>query len=513
MARSLGETIDRASIGALADGETEFMRFLAGLDAGESAISRHVGRRRALLCYAQQFGLLAACPIEREWEPVAEATRCEKGGTLAIVKHAQAHGLHPSEFSQLHVDAWKLETLNRGCTVSYVDAVEKRFRFALREAKLQDLFPAFSASKRTQPFSLRLEGMVPLLQADVSEIVDTLRTKAQDGTVRVGENLLAQLEALCGYAINVLGMTGITSVDSLLTKDFLKKYVEWLKQTRKCKRPAISNRLGGLHTVIRSLDRFRGKDFSWWSDLLSTVEYEPESAIKERRRSRGLRYLQLLAVPSKIRNDRLSAKNSSPKELTWLLHDELLMKIAVMLAWDASLIRACRISEPAPNLFKKPTPTDRSSLAFTPAATEARAKDKDVDLWQFNFEQEWGLGAYGFLICQVVPLLEEYLDQRPHLIDEKRGDHGCLFFRRDGAALTKSSLERLIGDISHKYAGKRVTPETIRNSFINYWLVNHPKDYINLANILMISLESVQVRFDPDYQRSFNHGNHGCAYV
>jgi hypothetical protein len=56
------------------------------------------------------------------------------------------------------------------------------------------------------------------------------------------------------------------------------------------------------------------------------------------------------------------------------------------------------------------------------------------------------------------------------------------------------------------FAGRRVTADTMRISFTDYWLIEHQGDYVTLANILMISLDSVQQRFDPDYQPSFNRG-------
>jgi hypothetical protein len=51
-----------------------------------------------------------------------------------------------------------------------------------------------------------------------------------------------------------------------------------------------------------------------------------------------------------------------------------------------------------------------------------------------------------------------------------------------------------------------VTSDTIRISFSDYWLIEHERDYLNLANILMICLDSVQQQFDPDFEPSFNRG-------
>lgn len=49
-----------------------------------------------------------------------------------------------------------------------------------------------------------------------------------------------------------------------------------------------------------------------------------------------------------------------------------------------------------------------------------------------------------------------------------------------------------------------MTADTIRISFSDYWLIERERDYLNLANILMIRLDSVQRQFDPDFHPSFN---------
>lgn len=46
----------------------------------------------------------------------------------------------------------------------------------------------------------------------------------------------------------------------------------------------------------------------------------------------------------------------------------------------------------------------------------------------------------------------------------------------------------------------------MRISFTDYWLIENQGDYVTLANILMISQESVEQRFNPDYKPSFNRG-------
>lgn len=518
MAKALGETVDSASVLAVSAGGAEFLQLLAERKRRPGTVTHHIGRRNALLDYAREFGLLQLSPIELEWKPIAEAARDTRRYrcAAAVVAYALAQNVHTYEFSRVHLNAFGAGVQphkgRRGA--HYVTRTEKAFRRLIRNGGFQPLFPAFDASKRGHPFSLFLEDMhpYPMLQADVSEIVKTMQDAAEAGEVRVGENLLSQFEALCGYAIKERGMTHLVSVDPLLTEEFLKEYVEFLMK-KGCKRPAIANKLGGLHTVVYFLLRFKAKDLSWWRRLLDNVVPELKSAIRERARNRGLRYFKLLEIPYKIRAEFSSSPNLSDEAKAWLVHDCLLMAVAVMLVWDPYLIKTCRITGPSPNLFKKPIPKDRPFLALTPAAIEAIGQTEDVPLWQFDFEQEWGVGAYAIVVDQLVDLLDEFVGRhdgnaagpeagyRHFLIDPEKGDPGTLFLGRDNRPLTKTSLARAIGELTSKHGGKRVTPETIRNSFINHFRVKRPNDYINLANILMISLDSVLVRFDPNHKR------------
>jgi hypothetical protein len=84
-------------------------------------------------------------------------------------------------------------------------------------------------------------------------------------------------------------------------------------------------------------------------------------------------------------------------------------------------------------------------------------------------------------------------------------DPGTLFFTRNLKPLSKTDLGLIVAKWTDKFH-RRVTPETIRNSFIDFWLIKQPKDFIGLRNILMISLESIQVRFDRDYSPTLNRG-------
>jgi hypothetical protein len=505
MAASIGQTIDTATAGAAAKGEAEFTQFLARLKRKENTVSRHIGRRDALLINAKRFGLLPqASPIELEWQPILDAAGRNSGGFRRIVEYAKSKNLLNRDFSQRDMNAWRAQAGLGGCSEEYQNRAEKAFRRAIRKGKLEKRFPRFDASKRRRPYSVFIENMDEPLQTNVMGYVTWAREQAALRKLRIGESIVRQFEGLCGYAITIRDRKDLTSVAPLLAKEFLQEYVDWLHDDQGCQRPAICNRLGGLHTVVVHHPDFQSEDFSWWPSLIDRVDPELKSAVDERREDRSAAYEDLLTILPKMQEYRSSATNLSPAALRWLVRDQLLMAIAIKMLWEPQIIRIARVDGPSPNVFKQKAPKNRPNLAFTPSAKKALRKDPNADLWQFNFETERGVGAYGFMIKDVLPLLDEYARHRSEMIGDGK-DPGTLFFTRGLQPLSKTDLNLIVGKYTDKFGPKRVTPESVRNSFIDYWLIEHPKEFISLANILMISLESVQVRFDPDYKRDHEH--------
>jgi hypothetical protein len=505
MAASIGQTIDTVTASAAAKSEAEFMQFLARLKRKENTVSRHIGRRDTLLINAKRFGLLPqGSPIELEWQPILDAAGRNSGGVRRIVEYAKSKNLLNRDFSQRDMNAWRAQAELEGSSEEYKNRAEKAFRRAIRKGKLKERFPLFDASKRIRPYSVFVKNMDEPLKANVMRYVTWAREQAELRELRIGESIVRQFEALCGYAITIRGRKNLTSVASLLTQEFLKEYVDWLHNDKGCQRPAICNRLGGIHTVVVHHADFQNEDFSWWPSLIDPVDPELKSAVDERREDRSAAYEELRAILPKMQEYRSSATNLSPVTLRWFVRDQLLMTIAIKMLWEPQIIRIARVDGTSPNLFKKEVPKNRPNLAFTPSARKAWNRNRSVELWQFDFEAERGVGAYGFMIEDVWSLLDEYVCCRNEMIGDGR-DPLTLFFTRKLKPLSKTDLNLIVAKWTDKFL-RRVTPESIRNSFIDYWLIEHPGDFISLRNILMISLDSVQARFDPDHKPTSNRG-------
>jgi hypothetical protein len=124
-------------------------------------------------------------------------------------------------------------------------------------------------------------------------------------------------------------------------------------------------------------------------------------------------------------------------------------------------------------VFKREVRIDRPGLKFTPAAEQALKHEPSVDLWQFDFEPEWGAGAFGIVIDPVAPLLDEYMGEHRKLLARDGEDPETLFFCRREGPLCKHTLNYLIASLTHRFAGNRVTDDTMRISFTDCWLIEN----------------------------------------
>lgn len=503
LAASAQQTLDDTVCSILAQPEVLFLTYLRK-HLPATSTTCHLKRRNLLLAYGRRFNLLPPAPARQGWDLVINAAEARRSRFIisSIAAYATEYGLPPADFSPCHLREWGQEQRERGGRgEDYIPRAEKIFRHTLRRGDLHQAFPLFDlTSRKLPPFSLFVKDMDEPLRADVTGLIEWARAQTAAGNLRIGESIVVQLEALCGYAVIVRNdMKGAASVEPMLTEGFLREYVDWLHRDRKNKRQSMHQKIAGLKTLLLFHPRFKNSDVSWWASLLDNVEREPKSVTDARREERSLPYEDHLAALRRMRTERLSAENLEPKDLAWKVRDELLMTLAVKLAWDPMLIRICRVDGPSPNLFKGP-PMNRPDLEFTPSAKKALKANPRAMLWQFDFEKEWGAGAFGFVIRDAASLLDEYMSHHRGVLIGKHEDPGTLFFSRVLKPFSKMTLLIAIRRLTKKFAGKEVSPASIRVSFTDDWLIEHEKDYITLANILMVGLPYIQQRFDPDWQ-------------
>jgi len=120
--------------------------------------------------------------------------------------------------------------------------------------------------------------------------------------------------------------------------------------------------------------------------------------------------------------------------------------------------------------------------------SEALKANPGETFWQIYFrEEEIKVGS--MLVRMVVPralvpLLEDYLQHHRPVLLEGRPDLGALFLTDGGNPLTQQQVTDLVGRLTYKHAGRRVTPHLFRDIFAVYWLKTHPAEIVVVSKAL-----------------------------
>ena len=276
----------------------------------------------------------------------------------------------------------------------------------------------------------------------------------------------------------------ITTLLDLVTESIVGSYVAWALNDQH----VLSNSLscfGILYAAIRHNPKYKQQDLTWFGRLMMEIRLDPESDLQARKALKYLPYDILSKIPQLISQQR-GKEERGTKQYARLLHDELMLQWLLILPWRQRNIREARLGTPEKdNIFK----TGFSSLvniAKPQWVEEELSRDPGATFWQVFFrkhETKTGQEVRGVIPKQLVPLLEEYL-QFCRRILIGRSDPGRLFVNRRGGVLLDREVTSLIGNLTVRYAGKRVTPHLFRDSYAHCWLDDHPEDYLTLSKIL-----------------------------
>jgi hypothetical protein len=166
-------------------------------------------------------------------------------------------------------------------------------------------------------------------------------------------------------------------------------------------------------------------------------------------------------IPRRIHERRKDFAEIGHGKLALLVRDELLTSWLVILPWRQLNIRECRIVPHAEraNLFKSEI-SPLFNIAKPRWVRERLAINSREEFWQYRFwedETKNGREVHSILPRRLIPLLEEYLDRyRPSLL--MGHDAGTLFLNEDGMPLTRDAIGSLVGELTLRYAHRRVTP-------------------------------------------------------
>jgi hypothetical protein len=235
---------------------------------------------------------------------------------------------------------------------------------------------------------------------------------------------------------------------------------------------------------------------SWLPAALAGIPPDSESEKGERKARKYAPYEVLADIPGMIRNSWEGAAKQGVRQLAVLVRDELLLLWITTPVWRQRNIRECRIGH---NLFKGEIPP-LVNIAIPEWAQERLRVNPREKLWQFYFREgetktgtRTGHEVRSILPRRLVPLLEEYLEHyRPALL--RGSDPATLFVNGRGNPFKLHTLTQLVGNLTLRYAHRRVTPHVFRDIFAYWWLDHHPEDYLTLSKVLWHSDINTTIR-------------------
>ena len=228
-------------------------------------------------------------------------------------------------------------------------------------------------------------------------------------------------------------------------------------------------------------------DFSWVPNSIAELPNDFEVLAKERKERRWVSYDALARVPDQIRQDVERVYGRDERATALMARDALLIEWMITLPWRQRNIRECKLLSFAKrgNLSKEEIPTNSTMAKAEWAQQQLRANPAET-FWQFYFrpeETKTGNIVRAILPYQLVGPLEDYLRcYRPILVDGV--DPHTLFLNDHGRPFCSRRLESLVGDLTLRYAGRRVNPHLFRDILALKWLEDHPEDFLTLSKIL-----------------------------
>ena len=136
----------------------------------------------------------------------------------------------------------------------------------------------------------------------------------------------------------------------------------------------------------------------------------------------------------------------------------------------------------------------------------ALQKNPHEKFWQARFEEhetKTHIEVEFLLPRDLIPLLEEWIHiHRPILVHGE--DPGTLLVNSKGRRISIHQMARTIGELTLRFAGRRVTPHVLRDIFSVAYLEDNPKDYLTLSKILWhrspkMVIETYGANFDESY--------------
>lgn len=132
--------------------------------------------------------------------------------------------------------------------------------------------------------------------------------------------------------------------------------------------------------------------------------------------------------------------------------------------------------------------------------------DTDGKFWQVQFDDS-ETKAHNeiemILPQKIAALLDDWVQvHRPLLV--QGADPGTLLLNSKGRAMISSCMTRTVGELTLRYAGRRVSPHIVRDILIVGFLKDNPEQYELAAKILWHATpDMIRKRYGKNFDESF----------
>ena len=352
-----------------------------------------------------------------------------------------------------------------------------------------------------------------------SEVLDLLKWKTAEfspGRSRRTKNRLVSAQSLrriisqiAAFSAKTYGESP-TSLSALLSRQILTEYAQWALNERRVQGRTVHTALGRL-CAIKSYPPLASHDFSWIPELMTQLPIEDYAQIKERKERRRVPYDELARIPDQILREVATRADLSPKRRSAMARDALLIRWFTVLPWRQRNVRECKVKpfSEGGNVWKEEVLPQMAKSLEVEKALKANPRQR---FWQFYFrpnETKTSCTVRGLLPRQLVAPLEDYLENHRGVLFTGQPDPGTLFLGDWGHPLIQNDVSRLVGDITQRYAGRRVNPHLCRDIFATQWVEEHPESYLTLSKILWHKDPKTTIRI---YGAGFDE-SHGARSV
>jgi integrase len=363
--------------------------------------------------------------------------------------------------------------------------------------------------RRRSTYGIPLRHFPPALRAEVEEMmcfkqaefvadVKGKRTRLRAASARTVVQALGRI-----YGLSVRQGRPVATLDELVSRPVINAFADSCLNERKLRPDPVRCALAAVRAAY---EQFRGVDLPWFRNLLMSMPKETAKTIGKRKAKKWVDYNELADIPAKVRAAAERGRYSG-KKLAIMRGQELLMSMVTMLGWRQRNFRELKLGARADgaNIFKEEL-QPLSTCAQPDWFKTALVKNPHEKVWQVQFdasETKAGKEIELILPQDIAALLDEWVQvHRPLLV--QGADPGTLFLNTKGRAMTQSRMTSTVGELTLRYAGRRVSPHIVRDILIVGFLKDNPEQYELAAKLLWHANPAmIRERYGANFDESF----------